>query len=234
MINLNERKPLVQLSHVQKTYKNGAGAFTALKDIDLELNSGELITIVGKSGAGKSTLVNMITGVDHLTSGEIWVDGTALHNLDENQIAIWRGQTLGVIYQSFELMPQLSLLDNVLLPMDMCGNFEPKESAARAADLLDRVGLADHMYKTPSRISGGQQQRVAIARALANDPAIIVADEPTGSLDSATAESIFQLFESLVADGKTILMVTHDRSLAARASRAFQLTDGVLSINRAA
>lgn len=231
MSSLHEPQPLVHLRHVQKTYRNGADTYTALKDIDLELNPGELITIVGKSGAGKSTLVNMITGVDHLTSGEIWVDGTALHNLDENQIAIWRGQTLGVIYQSFELMPQLSLLDNVLLPMDMCGNFAPRESALRAAALLDRVGLADHMYKTPSRISGGQQQRVAIARALANDPAIIIADEPTGSLDSATAESIFELFESLVADGKTILMVTHDRSLSERASRVFQLTDGILTIS---
>jgi len=225
---MEQHKPLVKLSQVRKTYETGAGSFPALKGIDLELYPGEFITIVGKSGAGKSTLINMITGVDHLTSGEIWVDGTALHTLDENQIALWRGQTLGIIYQSFELMPQLSLLDNVMLPMDMCGDFQPKESAARAADLLNRVGLADHMYKTPSRISGGQQQRVAIARALANDPAIIVADEPTGSLDSATAGGIFQLFETLVAEGKTILMVTHDRSLAARASRAFQLIDGVL------
>ena len=182
-----------------------------------------------KVSAGKSTLVNMITGVDQLTSGEIWINGTALHDMDENQIALWRGQTLGVIYQSFELMPQLSLLDNVMLPIDMCGNFAPKQSAERAEDLLNRVGLADHMYKTPSRISGGQQQRVAIARALANDPSIIVADEPTGSLDSATAEGIFLLFESLVAENKTILMVTHDRTIAERATRAFQLTDGVLS-----
>ncbi len=225
---MKQHKPLVKLSQVRKTYETGAGSFPALKGIDLELYPGEFITIVGKSGAGKSTLINMITGVDYLTSGEIWVDGTALHTLDENQIALWRGQTLGIIYQSFELMPQLSLLDNVMLPMDMCGDFKPKESAARAADLLNRVGLADHMYKTPSRISGGQQQRVSIARALANDPAIIVADEPTGSLDSATAEGIFQLFETLVAEGKTILMVTHDRSLAVRASRAFQLIDGVL------
>ena len=223
--------PLLKLSKVRKTYETGAGSFPALKGIDLELYSGELITIVGKSGAGKSTLVNMITGVDYLTSGEIWVNGTALHDLDENQIALWRGQTIGVIYQSFELMPQLSLLDNVLLPMDMCGNFTPKHSSARASDLLDRVGLADHMYKTPSKISGGQQQRVAIARALANDPLIIVADEPTGSLDSSTAESIFQLFEHLVQEGKTILMVTHDSNLAERASRALQLKDGSLTNN---
>jgi putative ABC transport system ATP-binding protein len=222
-------EPLVKLKKVRKTYETGVGSFPALNDVDLELYSGELITIVGKSGAGKSTLVNMVTGVDYLTAGEIWVDGTALHELDENQIALWRGQTMGVIYQSFELMPQLSLLDNVVLPMDMCGNFAPKQSAARAADLLDRVGLADHMYKTPSRISGGQQQRVAIARALANDPAIIVADEPTGSLDSATAEEIFKLFENLVAEGKTILMVTHDWSLVERASRTFELKDGHLS-----
>jgi putative ABC transport system ATP-binding protein len=222
-------EPLVKLNNVRKTYRTGAGAFPALKGINLELHPGELITIVGKSGAGKSTLVNMITGVDHLTSGEIWVKGTAVHQLDENQIAQWRGQTLGIIYQSFELLPQLSLLDNVLLPIDMCGNFTPRQSAARATDLLNCVGLADHMYKTPDRISGGQQQRVAIARALANDPAIIVADEPTGSLDSATAEGIFELFESLVTEGKTVLMVTHDWSLAERASTTFQLTDGVLT-----
>jgi putative ABC transport system ATP-binding protein len=222
-------EPLVTLNSVRKLYETGAGSFPALKDVNLELYSRELVTIVGKSGAGKSTLVNMITGVDYLTSGEIWINGTPLHLLDENQIALWRGQTLGVIYQSFELMPQLSLLENVLLPMDMCGNFMPKQSYDRAADLLDRVGLADHMYKTPSKISGGQQQRVAIARALANDPLVIVADEPTGSLDSNTAEDIFQLFEFLVLDGKTILMVTHDSNLAERSSRSFYLTDGHLS-----
>lgn len=229
MENMLEPAALVRLQDVRKTYKTGAGAFPALKGINLELYAGEMITIVGKSGAGKSTLVNMITGVDDLTSGEVWVDGTPLHDLDENQIALWRGQTLGVIYQSFELMPQLSLLDNVMLPMDMCGNFTPKQSDARAEDLLDRVGLADHMYKPPSHISGGQQQRVAIARALANDPDIIIADEPTGSLDSATAEGIFQLFETLVTEGKTILMVTHDQSLAKRATRTFQLIDGQLA-----
>ena len=188
----DQSTPLVKLSNVRKTYETGAGVFPALNDVDLEMYSGELITIVGKSGAGKSTLVNMITGVDTLTSGEIWVEGTALHELDENQIALWRGQTMGVIYQSFELMPQLSLLDNVLLPMDMCGNFTPKQSTIRAADLLDRVGLAD-------------------------------------SLDSATAEGIFQLFENLVTEGKTILMVTHDWSLSERASRTLQLKDGILT-----
>ncbi|MDF1514511.1 MAG: ABC transporter ATP-binding protein [Anaerolineae bacterium] len=224
-----ETEPLVKLRDVKKTYKNGVGMYTALNGLDLELYTGEFITIIGKSGAGKSTLVNMVTGVDSLTSGEIWIDGTALHTLDENKMALWRGQTLGVIYQSFELMPQLSLLDNVLLPMDMCGNYAPKQSSARAAELLDRVGLADHMYKPPSRISGGQQQRVAIARALANDPPIIIADEPTGSLDSATAEGIFQLFTALVAEGKTILMVTHDHSQAVRATRTYQLVDGILS-----
>jgi putative ABC transport system ATP-binding protein len=220
--------PIIKLNDVQKTYVTSSGAYPALNHVDLEVFASELITIVGKSGAGKSTLVNMITGVDHLTSGEIWVNGTAVHKLNENEIAVWRGQTMGVIYQSFELLPQLSLLDNVLLPMDMCGNFTHKQSTALAANLLDRVGLADHMYKTPSKISGGQQQRVAIARALANDPGIIVADEPTGSLDSSTAEGIFQLFETLVEEGKSILMVTHDGSLAERATRIFHLTDGIL------
>ena len=226
---MQHNEVLVKLIDVQKTYRTGAGAYPALKGIDLELYTGELITIVGKSGAGKSTLVNVITGVDHLTSGEIWVNNIPVHALDENEVALWRGQTLGVIYQSFELMPQLSLLDNVLLPMDMCGTFSPKHSVARAEALLNRVGLADHMYKTPSRISGGQQQRVAIARALANNPSIVVADEPSGSLDSATAEGIFELFESMVEEGKTILMVTHDKSLAQRATRHFILNDGILS-----
>jgi putative ABC transport system ATP-binding protein len=217
---------MFRLRDVTKVYETVGGPFPALKGITVDFHRGEFIGIVGKSGAGKSTLVNMITGVDHLTSGEIWVAGAALHALDENQMVLWRGHNIGVIYQTFELLPQLSLLDNVLLPMDFCGLYKPRESAVRARRLLAEVGLEEHMDKPPTRISGGQQQRVAIARALANDPPIIVADEPTGNLDSVTAEAIFGLFEGLVAQGKTIVMVTHDASLAGRFSRVHQIVDG--------
>ena len=223
--------PLVRLRGVGKTYHTGAGGFTALRDVTADFRRGEFVSVVGKSGAGKSTLVNMMTGVDALSSGEVWVGETPVHALSEDRMALWRGRTLGVIYQTFELLPQLSLLDNVLLPMDLCGTYSQGESVPRALALLDQVGLADHVYKTPGRISGGQQQRVAIARALANDPDVIVADEPTGSLDSATAEGVWELFQTLVEQGKTIVMVTHDGSLAARTTRTLTLVDGVMSEN---
>ena len=167
--------------------------------------------------------------MDDLTSGEVWVGGVPVHDLGENELALWRGRTIGVVYQTFELLPQLSLLDNVLLPMDLCGMFRGRRSIARAQWLLEQVGLEAHMYKPPTRISGGQKQRVAIARALANDPPIIVADEPTGNLDSATADEIYGLFAELVADGKTIVMVTHDTTLAGRASRTLVIEDGELT-----
>jgi putative ABC transport system ATP-binding protein len=218
--------PLVRLDNVVKTYRTPAGDFGALRGITLSVARGQFVGIAGKSGAGKSTLVNMISGIDHLTSGQVWVESTPVHKLNERQIAPWRGRNVGIVYQSFELMPTLSLLDNVLLPMDFCGRFHRQQSRARALSLLDQVGLADHVHKPPSKISGGQQQRVAIARALANDPPLIVADEPTGNLDTATAQDIFSLFESLVAQGKTIIMVTHDSSLARRTSRTIWLADG--------
>ena len=218
--------PLVRLDNVVKTYRTQAGDFDALRGITLSIAQGQFVGIAGKSGAGKSTLVNMISGIDQLTSGQVWVESTPVHRLDERQIAPWRGRNVGIVYQSFELMPTLSLLDNVLLPMDFCGRFQRQQSIDRALALLDQVGLADHVHKPPSKISGGQQQRVAIARALANDPPLIVADEPTGNLDTATAQDIFSLFESLVAQGKTIVMVTHDQSLARRTSRTIWLADG--------
>jgi putative ABC transport system ATP-binding protein len=218
--------PLIQLRDVVKAYPTAAGDFVALRSINVEFGRGEFVGIVGKSGAGKSTLVNMITGVDRLTSGEIWIDGIGIHALDETQMALWRGRNVGVIYQSFELLPMLSLLDNVMLPMDFCELYRPRQSRERAEMLLTQVGLQEHMLKPPTKISGGQQQRVAIARALANDPPIIVADEPTGNLDSATADGIFRLFQDLIADGKTIVMVTHDKSLWERFSRVFEIVDG--------
>lgn len=220
------REPFIQLRNVVKTYRTAAGDLIALKNINAEFERGEFVGIIGKSGAGKSTLVNMVTGVDRLTSGEVIVDGTSVHRLNENQMALWRGLNVGVVYQSFELLPMLSLIDNVMLPMDFCGLYKPRKSQERARQLLTRVGLEEHMRKPPTKISGGQQQRVAIARALANDPPIIVADEPTGNLDSSTAEGIFELFELLVQQGKTIVMVTHDQSLAERFSRVLRIADG--------
>jgi len=221
--------PFVRLRDVTKVYRTAAGDLTALHAVSADLYCGELVVIVGKSGAGKSTLVNMIAGVDQLTSGEIWVGETAIHTLNESQMTLWRGRNVGVVYQSFQLLPTVSLLDNVLLPMDFCGLYRPGYSEARATALLVQVGLGEHIRKRPTQISGGQQQRVAIARALANDPPLILADEPTGNLDSTAAESIFCLFEALAAQGRTILMVTHDLNLAGRASRALRLTDGYLA-----
>jgi putative ABC transport system ATP-binding protein len=218
-------EPLIRLRAVTKIYP-GAGGLPALSAIDLDVFPGEFVAIAGKSGAGKTTLVNMVTGVDRLTSGEVRVGGVDVHSLGENELAFWRGRTLGIVYQSFQLLPTLSLLDNVMLPMDFCGLYSRKASAARALELLREVELEEHAAKRPTAISGGQQQRVAIARALANDPPILVADEPTGRLDSATSETIFNIFLSLVAQGRTILMVTHDEALAQRVSRVIHLADG--------
>src|SRR5512138_3716520 len=214
----NPSSSLLSLHRVVKEYHTAAGAFRALKGIELQMSAGEFVGVIGKSGAGKTTLVNMITGVDRITEGEVCVDGTLVHSLDENRLALWRGLNLGVIYQSFHLMPTLSLMDNVLLPMDFCGLYRGRQSVERAYNLLDSVGLEEHIDKLPAAVSGGQQQRVAIARALANDPPVIVADEPTGRLDSLTAEMIFSIFEDLVRQGKTIVMVTHDRALMKRMS----------------
>ena len=198
------------------------------------MNVGEFVGIVGKSGAGKSTLLNMLTGVDHLTSGKVRVNASgeavSVHEMDEDEIALWRGKTMGVVFQSFQLLPMLTLVENITLPMDLCGNFQPKISRAHALELLRLVEIEEHADKLPAFISGGQQQRVAIARALANDPPILIADEPTGSLDSVTADRIFELFKQLVDEqGKTIVMVTHDQSLAPRFSRTLRITDGELA-----
>lgn len=223
--------PLIELREVVKTYSTAAGDFTALKGVSAQVAPGEFLGILGKSGAGKSTLLNMITGVDDLTGGEVIVrtngEEVSVHSLDEDALSLWRGRTLGIVYQSFQLLPMLTLLENVMLPMDLCGLYHPRRSRERALELLDMVELAEHADKLPAFISGGQQQRVAIARALANDPPILVADEPTGSLDSVTADHIFEVFERLVnQEGKTIVMVTHDKTLAPRFSRTLRLADG--------
>ncbi len=220
--------PLIRMQQVVKVYKTAAGELTALKNIDLDVYPGEFLAIVGKSGAGKTTLINVLTGVDHLTSGEVWMGDVAVHKMNEDRLALWRGRNLGIIYQSFYLMPNLTLLDNVLLPMDFCGLMQGQKSVDRALGLLRQVELEEHAYKLPGAISGGQQQRVAIARALVNRPKIIVADEPTGRLDSSTAEVIFEIFSSLIQQGKTILMVTHDQGLARRVKRTLRMVDGEL------
>ena len=225
-LNGNGHQPLIRLREVAKAYNTAAGEFLALKGIDLDVYSGEFLGIIGKSGAGKTTLINVLTGIDHVTRGEVWMDGLPIHDLDENRLAIWRGRNIGIIYQSFYLMPTLSLLQNVTLPMDVCGLYRAGQSEQRALELLRMVELEEHAHKHPAAISGGQQQRVAIARALANVPQIIVADEPTGRLDSVTAETIFQIFTHLIEQGKTILMVTHDQGLSQRMSRNLHLVDG--------
>lgn len=222
---------IVELRDVVKIYSSEAGEFSALRGINLSVERGEFLGVVGKSGAGKSTLLNMINGVDHLTSGDVTVrigaDGVVVHHLSESDLALWRGRTMGIVVQSFQLLPMLTVLDNVILPMDLCGLYRPRESRERAMELLRLVEVEEHANKLPTQISGGQQQRVAIARALINDPPIIVADEPTGSLDSITADHIFDVFEHLVTEqGKTIIMVTHDNSLAPRFSRHLTLADG--------
>ena len=217
---------IIELRNVQKSYKTAVGDYPALKGIELNINAGEFVSIIGKSGSGKTTLINMITGIDRPTSGEVWVNNTAVHKLSENQMARWRGKNLGIVFQFFQLLPMISVIENVMLPMDFCNSYPMGEREKRALHLLDLVGLADHAYKLPSALSGGQQQRVAIARALANDPPLVIADEPTGNLDSKTAESVFALFNELVAQGKTIIIVTHDSGLAKRTERTALITDG--------
>ncbi|MGD8632913.1 MAG: ABC transporter ATP-binding protein [Anaerolineales bacterium] len=217
---------LINFDSVSKIYSTSAGEFTALKDVDLEIKRGELVSIVGKSGSGKTTLINVLTGIDKPTRGEISVDGTSVHSLNEGDRAIWRGKNIGIVFQFFQLLPTLTLIENVRLPMDFGGVLNQAERDRRAAELLELVGLADQAGSLPARLSGGQQQRAAIARALANDPPIIATDEPTGNLDSKSAEQVIALFEDLVDRGKTILMVTHDDELAARAPRIIRLADG--------
>lgn len=217
---------LIYMRDIVKTFQTAAGPFTALKTVDLRVNPGEFVAIIGKSGSGKSTLINMLTGIDRPTHGEIFIGGTAVHNLDEGQVATWRGTHLGVVFQFFQLLPTLTAVENVRLPMDFCNLYTPAERNERALHLLELVGIAEHAHKLPNHLAGGQQQRAAIARALANDPPIIATDEPTGNLDWHTAENVMSLFENLVAQGKTILMVTHDDDLAARATRTIALADG--------
>ena len=218
--------PLIRLTDVVKVYDTGEVPFTALRGINLDVRAGEFIGLIGKSGSGKTTLINMITGIDRPSSGTVVIDGTPVHKLNENQLAVWRGKTIGVVFQFFQLLPTLTVIENVMLPMDFCNMFSSAERPQRALHLLEQVEMADQAHKLPSALSGGQQQRVAIARALANDPPIIAADEPTGNLDSKTADAVFSLMERLVDEGKTIIMVTHDSDIATRVRRSLHVSDG--------
>jgi putative ABC transport system ATP-binding protein len=219
-------QPLIELREVAKTYETGAGGVTVLKEVNLRVREGEFVGVVGPSGSGKSTLLNMITGIDRPTSGEVYVGGQAVHKLNENQLARWRGKNVGVIFQFFQLLPTLTILENVMLPMDFCNVYRRRQRKKKAMALLEQVAIADHAHKLPNALSGGQQQRAAIARALANDPPVVVADEPTGNLDTQTAAEMFALFDRLVDEGKTLLVVTHDRDLSQQMRRVIHLVDG--------
>jgi putative ABC transport system ATP-binding protein len=220
--------PIIDVRDVIKRFPVGNDEITVLRGISFTVQPGEFMSIVGPSGNGKSTLLNMITGIDHPSKGEVIVTGEPVHTMSENQLASWRGTHMGIIFQFFQLLPALNLLQNVVLPMDFVKTLTPKQRRERALHLLDTVGLADQAQKLPAQVSGGQQQRAAIARAIANDPPLIVADEPTGNLDTKTSEDVFQLFSDLVDQGKTMLMVTHSRSLAARLPRTLEIRDGLI------
>lgn len=222
-------KEIIHLVDIQKSYDVGGNLVPVLKGLELSVMPGEFVAITGPSGNGKSTLLNMITGIDRPTHGEVFVNGSPVHTMSENQLATWRGENVGIIFQFFQLLPSLSLQQNVIMPMEFAGKYNRKERRERAMQLLEMVGLNDQAHKLPGMVSGGQQQRAAIARALANDPPLLIADEPTGNLDSQTAETIFELFEKLVEQGKSMLMVTHDANLAQRIPRIIEIKNGVIS-----
>jgi putative ABC transport system ATP-binding protein len=220
---------MISLARVTKNYETPAGEFPALCGIDLEVAAGELVAVVGKSGSGKSTLLNLIAGIDRPSSGKVVVANTSLRDLSENRLAAWRGRNIGLVFQFFQLMPTLTAAENVMLPMDFAGTIPPRQRRGRALELLAELGVARQADKLPSALSGGEQQRVAIARALANDPPVLLADEPTGNLDSHTATAIFAVFTSLARRGKTLIIVTHERDFAAIFSRTIELADGALA-----
>lgn len=221
-------EPVVHMRGVTKVFHTAAGDFTVLKDVSVDVRQGEFVSVVGRSGSGKSTLANMLTGIDHPTGGTVAVGGVKIHDLPESRMAVWRGKNLGIVFQFFQLLPMLTLIENVMLPMDFCNIYAPASREERAMALLRRVGLAHMAHKLPGAAAGGQQQSAAVARALANDPPILIADEPTGNLDSNTAAEVMDLFDELVAQGKTILMVTHDPTLVRRTGRMLLISDGEL------
>jgi putative ABC transport system ATP-binding protein len=229
MNKVNGKDPLVQVIEVVKNFPVGGGEVTVLKGISFDVWGGEFVTIVGPSGNGKSTLLNMITGIDRPSDGKVVVTGRDIQRMSENQLAAWRGQHVGIVFQFFQMLPALSLMQNIILPMDFAKKYRSRERRDRAMHLLETVGLADQAHKLPGMVSGGQQQRAAIARALANDPDLLVADEPTGNLDTRNANDVFDLFAKLVDQGKTLLVVTHDKELARRVPRVVEIIDGKIT-----
>ncbi len=220
------QSPLIALKHVTKTFPGAAGDFTALRDVSFEITRGEFAIVMGQSGSGKSTLLGLLSGIDRPTTGEVVVGDMAVHALSERALSAWRGRAVGIVFQFFQLLPTLTSIENVMLPMDFCRTWPVKERRDRALKLLTRLGVADQANKFPPQLSGGQQQRVAIARALANGPAVLLADEPTGNLDSRTSDAILELFQELAHDGQTVVMVTHEPSARRLASRTITLADG--------
>ena len=219
-------RTLIELSAVTKAYPAAAGPVPVLNGIDLRVTPGEFVAVVGKSGSGKSTLLNLLTGIDTPTGGEVFVADTPVHALSQEELAVWRGRNVGIVFQFFQLLPTLTVAENVVLPMDFARVYAPRERRTRALALLEKVGIADQADKLPASLSGGQQQRAAIARALANNPPLLVADEPTGNLDSHTSDAVLGLFAGLAQEGKTVIMVTHERDISRYASRTVLLADG--------
>lgn len=219
---------MISLQQVSKTYETPAGKFSALKGVDLEIQSGEFVGVVGKSGSGKSTLLNMVAGIDRPSAGSVAVAGTSIHSLSENKLAVWRGRNVGVVFQFFQLLPTLTAAENVMLPMDFCKTFPLRERRTRATELLERVGVGAQADKLPATLSGGEQQRVAIARALANQPPLVLADEPTGNLDSVTAKAILDLFRDMANRGTTVVIATHEADIARVIDRRIEISDGIL------
>jgi len=227
VLSVSKGDAMIELHGIVKSFSNAAGEFTILKGVDLAIDRGEFVSIVGKSGSGKSTLLNMVTGIDHPTEGQVVVNGTDIYTgVTESQRSKWRGKNLGIVFQFFQLLPMLTLLENVMLPMDYADMYDFDERPKRALELLTLVGLEKFAYKLPILVSTGQQQLAAIARAMACDPPLLVADEPTGNLDTRSADTIIQLFEGFVQQGKTVVMVTHDPSLTSRTHRNIIISDG--------
>ena len=227
-MNQMKNKKLIELTNVTKSFQLASGLFQALKNVTLGIEKGKLIAVTGKSGSGKSTLLNILTGIDKPSSGRVHINGVRVDTLAESALASWRGKNIGVVFQFFQLLPTLTILENVMLPMDFCNSYPKKERKERALKLLEQVNILDQADKFPSALSGGQQQRAAIARALANDPPIIVADEPTGNLDSQTANSIFELFALLTRSGKTVIIVTHEKEFSEFFETTIAISDGVI------
>jgi putative ABC transport system ATP-binding protein len=218
--------PTIEVRDLVKTYRLPAGPFPALRGIDLTAYAGDFVAVVGRSGSGKTTLLNLLAGIDRPDSGEVRIAGGVPHELNESRLAAWRGRTVGLVFQFFQLLPSLTVAENVMLPMDLCRTYPPRERRARAVALLERIGIGEQADKLPAALSGGQQQRAAIARALANDPPVILADEPTGNLDTDNGEAVLTLFAQLAADGRTVVMVTHERDLTGYVGRTVTLVDG--------